>query len=242
MAKLRADSTLAPLTETQRDQLYDWLLTHTYPDVQKLAARPIEEGGFGLKIHRTTLARFFTDEQQERHAEELAAIALSAPGSEIPDRIASLIGASKARFAHAAYELAKAQTDPLNFDRLERALHHIDIVSAKREELALKERELDQQRERMEEQRRQWEYSAARAALNCLPELIKITQNTATDNEEKIWAARDVCFGKPEVNLPTHNISRSERPESGNKLVEVLGTQKNTIIHTTAVTPAQIEG
>jgi hypothetical protein len=221
MAKTRADSTLAPLTENQRDQLYDWLLNHTYPEVQKLAAKSVEEGGFDLKIHRTTLARFFTDEQQERHAEELAAMAVSAPGSQIPDRITSLIAASKARFAHAAYELAKAQTDPLNFDRLDRALHHIEIVNAKRDELALKERELDQQRQRMAEQRRQWEYNAARAALNCLPELIKITQNTDTDNEDKIWAAREICFGGADSDA---------------------ATQKNTKIHTTAETLSQSEG
>ena len=113
------------------------------------------------------------------------------------------------------------------------------MASAKRDEIALKERELDQQRQRMEEQRRQWEYNAARAALNCLPELIKITQNTVTDNEDKIWAARKVCFGKPPWTGSQGPSTPLETPKTS--VDDLPAPHFFTEIHTTAETPAKTE-
>ena len=47
-----------PLTEEQRDQLYDWLLSHTYPDVQMLAAKPLGDGL--ARGHNATFLNFYT--------------------------------------------------------------------------------------------------------------------------------------------------------------------------------------
>ena len=195
--KPRSDSLLASLTEEQRDQLYDWIVAHSFAGAQDRADKPVSEDGFDLKIHRTTLVRFFESEQTERQARELAALAASADNATTPSAIEALEKAARDKFTRATYELAKAAADPQNYDRLDRGLRHMHLVQRSRQEIELKKRELDQEDKRIEEQRRQWEYNAARAAINHMPALQKIYNDHTLDNEDKIWAAREVCFGKP---------------------------------------------
>jgi hypothetical protein len=197
MSKPRSDSTLACLTEEQRHQLYDWLFSHSYAEVIKLAARPVNEGGFNLKLHRTTLTRFFEVEQEERQARELAELAASADNAATPSAIEALEEAARDKFIRATYELAKAASDADNYDRLERALHHMDLVKLRREEIELKKRELAQEDARQAEQRRQWEFDAAREVMKNLVEYQKIYRQPNIDEPEKIWQARDIAFGKP---------------------------------------------
>jgi hypothetical protein len=208
MSKLRSDSTLALLTEEQRNQLYDWIVMHSFAGAQTRAAKPVDEDGFNLKIHRTTLVRFFEAEQSERQTRELTELAAEANNGDVPQQIEALIQATRQKFIRATYELAKAAAEPQSYDRVENALHHMDLIKARREELELKKRELDQEDKRMEEQRRQWEYNAARAALNHMPELQKIYNDQTIDPEDKIWAARDVCFGKdPSTETGTAGVT-----------------------------------
>ena len=191
--KTRSDSALAELTETQRDQLYDWLSTHSYAEVIDLAAKPEADGGLNLNFHKTTLVRFFNKEQQNRHAQELAELSLSSPedsASSVPSvvnnpaaTVVQLIAAAKAQLAHATYELAKAASEPQNFDRLERALHHLEMATQKREqieikkkELALEEQRLALERERLAELKRQWEFNVAREVMKRNHEYNKIHQ------------------------------------------------------------------
>src|SRR5688572_13815287 len=101
MAKPRSDSILASLTEEQRDQLYDWIATHSFAEAISAAAKPTAEGGFDLKIHRTTLTRFFEAEQQRRQAAELAELAAAAENDEVPDQIEALIQATRQKFIRA---------------------------------------------------------------------------------------------------------------------------------------------
>src|SRR5688572_27541050 len=108
----------------------------------------------------------------------------------MPQRIELLIKVSKTRFAQATYELSKANNNPDDFDRLDRALHHMDLIRVKREELA-------QERERMLEQKRQWEFDAAREVMRNYVEYEKIHRQPHIDEPEKIWQARAITFGQP---------------------------------------------
>lgn len=209
MTKLRSDSTLAQLTEDQRDQLYDWIISQGRAKAIELAAQSIDEGGLNLTLHRTTLDRFFEREQKERQARELAELAAAAESETLPERIDQLIHAARVKLAQAAYELSKTVDDPENFDRLERALHHIEIIKIKREELTIRKQELELQRERFTELCRQWRFNTARAVLCHLPELMKVARDQSLDNEEKIWAAHDICFGTQEesANAMTHSAT-----------------------------------
>lgn len=85
-------------------------------------------------------------------------------------------------------------------------------MNLRNRELALKEQQLALERERMVEQRRQWEYNAARAALNYLPDLQKVMRNKALDNEDKIWAATDICFGKDGAFRLTRSATQNHTP------------------------------
>jgi hypothetical protein len=196
MAKLYPHSAIANLTDEQREQLYDWLLAHSYPEVQALALKPESEGGLGIKFHRTTLVRFFEKEQDDRQAQELAELAATSDINEMPQRIELLIKAAKTRFAQATYELAKAANNPDGFDRLDRALHHMDVIRVKREELA-------QERERMLEQKRQWEFDASREVMRNYVDYEKIHRQSEIDEPEKIWQAREITFGKPPTQTDT---------------------------------------
>jgi hypothetical protein len=189
MAKVRPDSAIAALTEEQRNQLYDWLLSHSYPEVIDLAAKSESDGGFNIKFHRTTLIRFFNKQREELQAQELAELAARSDINEIPERINLLIKAAQTHFAQATYELAKAANNSDDYERLDRALHHMEFVRVKREELAL-------ERERMIEQKRQWEFDATREVMRNLVEYQRIHKQPGVDEPEKIWLAREVAFGK----------------------------------------------
>lgn len=224
--KLRSDSILASLTTEQRDQLYDWIVVHSFAGAQSRAAKPVSEEGFDLKIHRTTLVRFFESEQTERQARELAELAAGADNGTTPSAIETLEKAARDKFIRATYELSKAASDPDNYDRLNRALYHMHLVQRSRQEIELKKRELDQEDKRIEEQRRQWEYNAARAAINHMPALQKIYNDQTMDNEDKIWAARDVCFGKP----PAAESSQSESVRSAESLVHPHSSSAPSVV------------
>jgi len=191
--KPRSDSILASLTDEQRLQLYDWLCTNSYSEVIQLAAKPVPDGGFALKLHRTTLARFFEIEQEEHQAREFADLAAAAT----PSVIEALEKAARDKFIRATYESAKAASHPDNYDRLERALHHTDLIKLRRGEIDLKKRELAQQDERIAEQRRQWEFDAAREVMKNYVEYQKTDKRAYIDEHDKIWRARDIAFGKP---------------------------------------------
>lgn len=228
MAKPRSDSTLATLTETQRDQLYDWLCSHPYAEVIKLAAKSVAEGGFDLKLHRTTLTRFFEIEQVERQARELAELAAVTDNATTPSAIEALEKAARDKFIRATYELAKTASDPDNYDRLERALHHMDLVKLRREEIELKKKELAQEDARQAEQRRQWEFDGAREVMRHLVHYQNIDKRADIDEHDKIWAARDITFGKPPSSA---NGTAGLQPGSGL-------THSDTLIHANSISPS----
>jgi hypothetical protein len=154
------------------------------------------------------LQRFYRDEQKRRHLEHLAELAaqtnaLDNPAIEAESaELTRLMAAARAEFVHATFELAKAADGPKNYEMLERAFHHRDLVRLKTEELKLKQQELALARERLAETKRQFNYNAGRAALIHNIELQKIMKNRKLDNEDKIWAACDVCFGPGSSGQP----------------------------------------
>jgi len=193
--KLRSDSTLAELTEDQREQLFDWLSTNSAAKVQTLAAKPVADGGFDLKIHRTTLDRFFESQVRERQALELAALAAGADNATTPVEIEQLLAGTRVKFVRATFELAKAAADPDNYDRLENALHHMDLIKARREELEIEKRKLDLDEKRFAEQKRQWEFDIMREVMKHFLEYEKLHRRTDIDQHDKLWAGRTICFG-----------------------------------------------
>ena len=216
--KLRADSTLSKLNQDQLDQLFDWLSDESYEDVIEQASQPAPVG-FGLKLHKTTLVRFFRDETRRRHAEELSHLAASS--MDVSDTqssvhsprnsgITDLIAAARGEFAHAIYELSLATDEPENFDRLERALYHVDAVTIRQGHLALKEREAALDQQRFDFQKTQWQFDAAHLALKQAETFKEIIKDRDLDEYEKIWAARELCFGP----LPPHLRCLPAKPDT----------------------------
>jgi hypothetical protein len=232
--KPRSDSVLASLTDEQRVQLYDWLCFNSYSEVIKLAAKTVPDGGFDMKLHRTTLARFFEIEQEERQARELAELAAAADNATTPSAIEALEKAARDKFIRATYELAKAASHPDNYDRLERALHHMDLVKLRREEIEIQKRELAQQEERIAEQRRQWEFDAAREVMRNYVEYQKIDKRSDIDEHDKIWLARDIAFGKPpSADTGTASVPPASKPS----LSSLASVQPDNVQPSTFNTP-----
>lgn len=232
--KTRSDSILASLTQDQRDQLYDWLCAKSYSEVQALAAKP-EADGFDLKFHRTTLARFFETEQKERQARELAELAAAADNDTTPVQLDSLIRITRERFTRAAYELAKsAASERADFDRLQRALHSMDLIQARREDLELKRKDVALEEARLTEQRRQWEFDAAREVMRNFVAYEKIHRRRDINEHSKIWKAREVAFGKSPNASPL--LGEREKGE-GQSPAPSPTTQSDTQLHTGFVPP-----
>lgn len=58
MRKTRSDNILALLSDSQKDKLNVWLLTHSYRKVQELIAQPPPDG-FGLRVHLTSIGNYY---------------------------------------------------------------------------------------------------------------------------------------------------------------------------------------
>jgi hypothetical protein len=234
--KLRSDSTLAKLTEHQLTDLFDWCGDLSFEEVIKKAAQPAPEG-LGLKLHKTTLVRFFREETKRRHAHDLAQLAMTDSDSDPsslnpgqsgsdPSSLANLIRASRGEFAHAVYELSLAATEPENFDRLERALHHLDIVAIKRDQLKLHEQELELARERLALDRENFEYNAAGAVMEHIVPLRAIDKRTDIDEDDKIKLARKICFGRVPLSPHTPRTTNEPTLPTAHSRLDTLGHTK----------------
>jgi len=201
--KRRSDSSLAKLNEEQLSDLYDWLSAQSYEAVIARAAKPAPEG-FGIKFGRTPLHRFYQEEQGKRRAERIAELAVQAGDGPMPPEVARVWMATRVEVAHATYDIASTNCAPggaggANYDRVERALHRFEMV-----DLGRQSRQLE--KERMIEQRRQWQFDAARKALDHAALLQKVAADPVLDNQDKIWAAHGICFGpdsEPESPNPS---------------------------------------
>lgn len=196
ITKMRSDCALASLSPEQREDLYDLFASHSYAEVQEIAAKPADQGGFGLKIHRTTLHRFIKKHRQELHARELADAAAATPlNGDLPAEIKQLHIGIAVELAHATYELARAAHEPATFDRVQRASAQFENAELRRQQLQLKKEEINLANKRYDLDKRNSEYNIARELMVRAPEYMRIYSQDHLDNEDKVWAARDVCFG-----------------------------------------------
>jgi hypothetical protein len=84
---------------------------------------------------------------------------------------------------------------PATYRAVSRGLYQQQDARIKREFLEIAREQVALGRDRLQLDRAQFEYNAARAALSVLPELIAIDQLTNIDDEAKIWRVRDRLFG-----------------------------------------------
>jgi hypothetical protein len=188
--KLRMDSTFSILTADQQSQLYDWLLADTGPNVQKRLAEP-PPVGFGLHASLDSIGRFFRKRRADLRTGEIAELtsALS------PQDAQKFQTAAAEAFAHNAYEIAHAPDPAKTFAPLARWFADHENNLLKREYIELAKEQLALARERLNHQRRVFEFNAARAALSALCDLQQIADHPQMDDEQKVWAARTHLFG-----------------------------------------------
>ena len=183
--KFRPDSSLAQFTQEQLDQIFDWLTEHTYREVLQFVAKPPPDG-FGVKLHKTTLVRFYRSERRRRHAEALAQSHFHDTASDDPEILLNNI---KIELAHTCYDLAD-NSDPAAVNSLSRVTHRFEIVKLEQQRLAL-------DREFLAEKKRQFNFNAAREAAKHAAKIHKVIETKGPDNEEKIWMVNDIVFGPP---------------------------------------------
>lgn len=191
---MRNDNTLSNLAADQLDDLFAWLTDSTYAEVEKRVAQPSPEG-FGLKVHLTTLRRFY---HERLRAECDAALA----DDTDPFVTGRLVVASDKALAYSTYSLARSQARPELLNQLSRALHRRQSLDLKRAflEVAHKHAELAEARVEIERQRLKlaeitFRFNASKeAAVQALK--IKETLHTkGPDLEQKVWQVSDLVFG-----------------------------------------------
>jgi hypothetical protein len=205
--KRRADSSLAKLSEEQLDQLYDWLSEHSYREVIAMAGKGPPEG-FGVRLHKTTLVRFYGAERARRHAEALAeAKSDRAPGGNP----AELMEQTTLQLAHASYEMSLGPLSGMSFNNVSRALHRHELTALRRiqveinqKQLGLQEERVALEKKRLELEVREFEHSAVEAAARHATKLNEIGSDPKLNDRQKYSLAREVLFGNGEMGtLPT---------------------------------------
>jgi hypothetical protein len=136
--------------------------------------------------------------------EFLSKSAIRNPKSGI-ENTQSFFNASQIAFAHSTYILAHSPLNPATYRAVSRTLHQHEDAALKREYLDIARQQLALGRGRLQLDRTQFEYNAARAALALLPELNAIDQLNNIDDEAKIWRVRDRLFGS--APLPNEKCS-----------------------------------
>ena len=194
--KIRSDSTLSNLTEEQQAQLYDWILAVGCPQAKVQLAKP-EPDGFGIAAHITSLRRFFRRYsaaiklQEIEDAEQIAAETKSQASTPLRS------GAEEAMH-HAAFQLSTAPLDAESFNHLSRWLIRQKALEQKARQIQLAEEHLALARDRLALDREKMELNYARLALKYALELHQINTHPGWDDEDKVRAARDKLFPKPQ--------------------------------------------
>src|SRR4051812_5272455 len=145
---MRNDNTLAKLTEEQKEDMFSWLNDFTYAEVEQRLAEP-PPAGFALKVHRSTLRRFY----YERLKTECDAALDIAPND--PALGQRLLAASSTALAYSTYHLSHSAGRPELLNQLSRALHRHQSLSLKRAflDVAEKHAAIADQRLQIERQR-----------------------------------------------------------------------------------------
>jgi hypothetical protein len=180
---------LNSLTAAQQAQLFEW--AELYPQkvaLEKVAAPPPE--GFGIKMHLTTLRRFHL-RARLFYGRQLSEEGSRAGADHRRDKPQEL---TMETVRQAALELSSMHRHgPAEFNAVSRWLMRV-------KESEHRERELELMKERIELEKRKFEFNAARAAIIHMEELREIMGNPQSDDQDKLQAARERLFG-PRGNL-----------------------------------------
>jgi hypothetical protein len=203
--KVRSDSVLAQLTQEQLATLYDWILASgSFLDAQSRALKPAPNG-FGLHIHITTLRRFYQTytawlrEQERVDAAECNSVELITEAQQELARSIHSLAHSPANVSH-----LKVVTAFLNSQR-DVALKE-GFLQLAQQQAEFTRQKLELERQRIAEQRRQWEFDAARAVMKNYVEYQKVDKRSDIDEHDKIWLAREIAFGKPPTESAPNTI------------------------------------
>jgi hypothetical protein len=199
MNKPRFDSLLFQLSEEQQAQVYDWISVLGYAKSRDRLAEP-PPVGLSLNTHINSLRRFYRRYSQQIESEEL-----SEASSSVADSSRALLAAAEHGAHYAAFQLSAAPPHPDTFNQLSRCLTKQKFLKVAEDHVALA-------RERLALDHQKFQFNAARQALLKLPELAKIMNNPATDDEDKIWAARSQLFGAPFPLNPNLNLNPNLDP------------------------------
>jgi hypothetical protein len=118
------------------------------------------------------------------------------PSPDQSSELANLIRAARGEFAHAVYELSLAASQAENFDRLERALYHLDTIAIRRDQFEIQKEKLALDRDRLLLDRENFEYNGARVAMENMVELQAVDKREDLDQDDKIKLARTILFGQ----------------------------------------------
>lgn len=188
MPKTRT-SAIDDLPECAQSRILSWLECHpTRVVVDMIAQSPPE--GYDLKTHVTTLRRFYARYQASSSPAELEIAKLFVPEG-VP---APLEGATDHLLTEWAFQIA---TSPHRTNGAFKALARWCLQAREQKQ---RETQLHLNKERLALEREKFEFNAARQALLHHDRLGKILDDRASDDEQKIYAAREQLFGK--LNFP----------------------------------------
>jgi len=180
--RLRSHNTLALLSQTELDHLYDWLLVM---DVEEAQQKLLQECHLQASI--PCLHRYY----YRRKAEERRRDALEAAAQNPPDLHRNAADA----FAHLLYETTHGPSDAKSFAQLASWFAKNDYNQIQREYLQVA-------RDRLALQTRTFEFNAARQVLIHFHKVREILDDPNIENQEKIERTRGLIFTPA---LPTQN-------------------------------------
>jgi hypothetical protein len=205
MNKPPPQSLYAKLTEDQRAQLYDWILTLGYVKTKDRIALAKPEG-FGISTHLSCLHRFFKRYQQKLRTEDIVA---AKENRSSPEDTSILVFDAEQSVQHAAQHLASSPMDSDQFRDVSRWLATHKDHELKRDYYQLAAQQLALARERLAFDRERYEFDTARTVLLHHMELVEIRKNDTLTDEEKIDQARSLIFNRPISELPPRIVPKS---------------------------------
>lgn len=207
--KVRSDSVLAQLDQSQLADLYDWILSaNCYADAQARAAKPADEGGLGLALHITTLRRFYGSYTNWLRAKEI--VEGERASSANPD---DLHTSAATELAHSIHDLAHGPLNASDLKLVAKYLQQQRDHALKLEYLKIAERHAALATEKQNLAREMFEEQKRLLALPTSGQGSKAGANSQSshrapdpissiEERAKIWKAREICFG-PDPNHPT---------------------------------------
>ncbi len=190
---MRCDAALSILTDAQQADLFKWLSEGSYSSVQERLAKPPPEG-FGLRVHATSLARFLREYSARLRAEDFLLAQQDASAAQ-PDSSEAFLAAATFSAAHATFLHAGSSLNLATYRAVVRSLQQHKNAALKNGFLEVAREHVAIARARLELDRQEFQYNAARAALSVLPDLNAIDRLAGIDDEDKIWRARQRLFG-----------------------------------------------